>query len=103
QPYGDSPLDNEHTGENVYMNVINNAKDYLYISTPYLEITDDMNRCIGLAAKRGVDVRIITPGIPDKKLVYSTTRSYYSGLIRRGVLIFEYTAGFFHAKVFVSD
>lgn len=103
QPYGDSPLDNEHTGENVYMNVINNAKDYLYISTPYLEITDDMNRCIGLAAKRGVDVRIITPGIPDKKLVYSTTRSYYSGLIRRGVRIFEYTPGFCHAKVFVSD
>lgn len=103
QPYADSPLDEELTGENVYMNVLNNAKDYVWFMTPYLIITDEMNRAFCLAAKRGVDVRIITPGIPDKKLVYQATRSYYNGLVRNGVRIFEYTPGFCHAKQCISD
>lgn len=102
-PYADSPLDDEPTGENVYMNVIKNAKRYVYFTTPYLIITDEMNRELGLAAKRGVDVRIITPGIPDKKVVYGMTRSYYAGLVRNGVRIYEYTPGFLHAKQCVSD
>ncbi|MDO4333270.1 MAG: cardiolipin synthase [Eubacteriales bacterium] len=102
-PYADSPLDDEQTGENVYMNVIKNARRYVYFTTPYLIITDEMNRELGLAAKRGVDVRIITPGIPDKKVVYGMTRSYYAGLVRNGVRIYEYTPGFLHAKQCVSD
>lgn len=103
QPYADTPLDEEHVGENVYLNIIKNAKRYIYFMTPYLIITDEMNRELGLAAKRGVDVRVVTPGIPDKKLVYQITRSYYAGLVRRGVRIFEYTPGFCHAKQCVCD
>lgn len=103
QPYADSPLDFEIAGENVYMNMINSARNYLYIMTPYLIITDEMERSISLAAQRGVDVRIITPGIPDKKLVYKITRSYYSELVRNGVRIFEYTPGFTHGKMCIAD
>ena len=103
QPYADSPLDMEHVGENVYLNAIASADKYIYFMTPYLIITDDMNRALGLAAKRGVDVRIIIPGIPDKKLVYMLTRSYFPSLIRRGVKIYEYKPGFCHAKMCVSD
>jgi len=103
QPYADSPLDLEHVGENVYLSMIYNAKKYIYFMTPYLIITDDMNRAMGMAAKRGVDVRIITPGIPDKRVIYTLTRSYYPSLIRRGVKIYEYSPGFCHAKMCVSD
>ena len=71
--------------------------------TPYLIITDEMSHALGLAAMRGVDVRIITPGIPDKKTVFAVTRSYYAGLIRQGVRIFEYTPGFCHAKQCICD
>ena len=103
QPYGDSPLDDEHTGENVYLDIINHADKYVYISTPYLILTDEMVRALTLAARKGVDVRIITPGIPDKKMVYRMTRSYYEPLARKGVRIYEYTPGFNHAKLMVSD
>lgn len=103
QPYADSPLDNEPLGENVYMNIIKNAKRYIYFTTPYLIISDEMNRELGLAAKRGVDVRLITPGIPDKRVVFCVTRSYYTGLAREGVRIYEYTPGFIHAKQCVCD
>lgn len=103
QPYADSPMDGEPVGENVYMNVIRHAKKYLYITTPYLITSDEMNRELGLAAKRGVDVRIITPGIPDKKMVFKVTRSYYAELVRTGVRIYEYTPGFIHAKQMVCD
>ena len=103
QPYADSPLDDEHVGESVYMNLIAHAKKEIYFTTPYLIITDEMNRALGLAAKRGGDVRIITPGIPDKKLIYKVTRSYYAGLVRQGVRIYEYTPGFIHAKQCVCD
>lgn len=102
-PYADSPLDSEYVGENVYLNLIKNAKEYVYIDTPYLIISDEMRRELCLAAKRGVDVRIITPGIPDKSLIYRVTRSYYSGLARDGVRIFEYTPGFMHAKQVICD
>ena len=103
QPYADIPLDNEYVGEAVYMNVLNDAKRYAYFITPYIAITDEMMNCFVLAAKRGVDVRIITPGIPDKKMVYALTRSYYGQLVDAGVRIFEYTPGFCHAKMCVSD
>ena len=102
-PYADSPLDNSCVGENVYLNLIKSAAHYLYITTPYLIISDEMNRELTLAAQRGVDVRIITPGIPDKKLIYRVTRSYYPALARAGVRIFEYTPGFMHAKQMLAD
>lgn len=103
QLYADSPLDNEPTGENVYMNLIKAAKHRLYVATPYLIISDEMIRELCLAAKRGVDVRVITPGIPDKKLIYKITRSYYAGLVRGGVRIYEYTPGFLHEKQVLCD
>lgn len=103
QPYGDTPLDDEVVGENVYLNMIHQAKRYLYIATPYLIIDNEMMTALCLAAKKGVDVRIITPGIPDKKLVFLLTQSYYEQLLEAGVRIYEYTPGFIHAKNFVCD
>ena len=103
QPYADSPLDNERVGENVYVSMIERAQKYIWFMTPYLILTDEMIHAFGLAAKRGVDVRVITPGIPDKKLVYRVTRSYYHSLARCGVRVYEYTPGFLHAKQCVSD
>lgn len=102
-PYADSPLDSEYVGESVYLNLIKHAQHYVYIDTPYLIISDEMRRELCLAAKRGVDVRIITPGIPDKKAIYRVTRSYYSGLVTSGVRIYEYTPGFLHAKQVICD
>jgi cardiolipin synthase len=103
QPYGDNPMDNEQTGENVYISVAEQAQKYAWFVTPYLILTDEMIHALGLAAKRGVDVRVITPGIPDKKLVYAVTRSYYNTLTRSGVKVYEYTPGFCHCKMCVSD
>ncbi|MCM1165701.1 MAG: cardiolipin synthase [Lachnospiraceae bacterium] len=102
-PYTDSPLDDEPVGENVYLNIINDAKDYVYITTPYLIIDNEMVTALTLAAKSGVDVRIITPHIADKWFVHAVTRAYYKKLIKLGVKIYEYTPGFIHAKNFVSD
>ena len=103
QPFGDDPLAQERTAENVYLNLISAASRTFYIMTPYLIITDELSRALGLAAKRGVDVRIITPGIPDKKMVYAMTRSYYGVLASQGVRIFEYSPGFCHAKQCICD
>ena len=103
QPYGDSPLDNQPVGENVYMSIANMSTKYAWFATPYLIITDEMNRALCFAAERGVDVRIITPGIPDKRTVYSVTRSYYQRLVQHGVRIYEYSPGFIHAKQCVAD
>lgn len=103
QPYAVSPLTECHIGEDVYMNIINSAQKYLYITTPYLLIMDEVKKALTLAARRGVDVRIITPGIPDKKYVFEITRSYYGPLVKEGVRIFEYTPGFCHAKQLICD
>lgn len=103
QPYADSPLDNERIGENVYLNMLKSARKYAWITTPYLILDDEMIQELTLAAKRGVDVRIITPGIPDKKLVFQLTRSYYARLVQGGVRIFEYSPGFIHAKQMLTD
>lgn len=103
QPYGDSPLDRENVSESVFLNMINSAQDYIYMSTPYLVIDNEMMTALILAAKRGVDVRIITPGIPDKKYVFILTQSYYSQLVQGGVKIFQFEPGFIHAKSFVCD
>ena len=103
QPYGDSPLDHENVGENIYLNIINRAKNYVYIFTPYLIIDHEMLTALCNAAKDGVDVRIVTPGIPDKKMIFLLTQSYYAPLIQSGVKIYQYTPGFIHAKCFVCD
>ncbi len=103
QPYADNPLGEERLAEDVYLNLISQANKSLYFITPYLIITDELSRALQLAARRGVDVRIITPGVPDKKTVYAVTRSYYAGLARQGVRIYEYTPGFCHAKQCICD
>ncbi len=102
-PFTDSPLDNEPVGENVYMNIVNSAKRYVYITTPYLIIDNEMQSALILAAKSGIDVRIITPHIPDKWYVHCVTKAYYRILTKYGVRIYEYTPGFIHAKNFVCD
>ena len=103
QPYADSPLDEEPLAETVYLNILSQAKRYVYIYTPYLAVGEEMLDALKNAAKRGVDVRLVLPGIPDKKLVFRLSRSYYVPLIRAGVRIYEYTPGFLHAKCYVSD
>ncbi len=102
-PYGESPLDDEIIGEDIYLNIINQAKKYVYIYTPYLIIDTDVINSLILASRRGVDVRIIVPGVPDKKFVYDLTQSYFHTLIQGGVKIYTYTPGFVHSKVFISD
>lgn len=102
-PYADTPMDNEAVGEEVYMSMAESATKYIWFVSPYLIITEEMIHTLSIAAKRGIDVRIITPGIPDKEIVYSLTRSYYSTLARNGVRIYEYTPGFSHAKMCITD
>lgn len=102
-PYGDSPVDTENVGEMVYMDILNQAKKYVYIMTPYLILDHEMLTAITFAAKRGVDVRIILPHIPDKKYAFVLAQANYKDLLAAGVKVYEYTPGFVHAKVFVSD
>lgn len=102
-PYFDTPLDKVNVCENTYLSVINNAKDYVYIATPYLIIDNEMVTALTLAAKSGIDVRIVVPGIPDKWYAYYITQSYYRPLVDAGVKVYEYTPGFLHAKMYVSD
>jgi len=103
QPWADSPNDRENVGEHVYLQMINRAKRYVYINTPYLIVDDSMVSALILAAKSGVDVRIVTPHKWDKRLVHMTTRSYYRELIDGGVKIYEYSKGFIHSKTVVAD
>lgn len=103
QPFADSPMDHEAVGETIYMNLLYKAEKYVYITTPYLIVGSEMLCALTSAAKSGVDVRIITPHIPDKWYVHAVTRSNYQQLIEGGVKIYEYTPGFIHAKSFVVD
>lgn len=103
QPYADCPLDEEPLAETVYLDILSQAQRYVYIYTPYLAVGEEMLDALKSAAKRGVDVRLILPGIPDKKLVFRLSRSYYLPLLRAGVRIYEFTPGFLHAKCYVSD
>jgi cardiolipin synthase len=102
-PYADTPVDYEHVAELVYIDIINRAEHYLYISTPYLVLSPELALALEFAAKRGVDVKILTPGIPDKKYMLVLAQSFYEGLLRNGVKILEFSPGFNHAKVFVAD
>jgi cardiolipin synthase len=103
QPYCTSPLQREAVGAAVYRNLINQAKKTVYITTPYLIIDYSMTEALTVAARSGVDVRIITPHIPDKRYVFELTRAHYAPLLEAGIRIFEYTPGFIHAKTMVVD
>lgn len=102
-PYSDSPMDNEIQAEMVYLNMINKAKRYIYISTPYLIIDNELATALMLAAKNGVDVRIVTPHKYDKWYVHMVTQANYIELVKAGVKIYEYKPGFIHSKTFVCD
>ncbi len=102
-PYGDSPLDKNKVGERVYMDILNRAKEYVHIMTPYLILDGEMETALKYAAERGVEVVLILPGIPDKKAPYALAKTHYKSLMESGIEIYEYTPGFVHAKVFVSD
>ena len=102
-PYGDSPLDNDKVGKQVYIDLLNRAQKYVHIMTPYLIIDGEMEDALKFAAERGVDVEIILPGIPDKFIPFALAFTHYAPLMRAGVKIYEYTPGFVHAKSFVCD
>lgn len=102
-PYGDTPVDGFRVGEMVYIDMLNRAKDYVHIMTPYLILDGELDTALRFAAERGVEVSIILPGIPDKKTPYALAKTHYASLLRAGVNIYEYTPGFVHAKVFSSD
>ena len=102
-PYGDCPLDNDKVGERVYMDILNRSGKYVHIMTPYLILDTELEAALKFAAERGVDVKLILPGIPDKKIPYALAKTHYASLLDSGVKIYEYTPGFVHAKVFVSD
>ncbi|MBQ2845547.1 MAG: cardiolipin synthase, partial [Firmicutes bacterium] len=102
-PYSDSPMDNEIQAEMVYLNMINKATKYIYISTPYLIIDNELATALMLAAKNGVDVRIVTPHKYDKWYVHMCTQANYTELVKAGVKIYEYAPGFIHSKTFVCD
>ena len=102
-PYGDIPMDGDKVGENVYLDILYRAKTYVHIMTPYLILDGEMESALKYAAMRGVDVKIILPGIPDKPYAFAIAKTYYKALTEAGVKIYEYKPGFVHAKVFVSD
>lgn len=102
-PYGDCPLDNDLVGERVYMDILNRAQKYVHIMTPYLILDGEMETALKFAAERGVDVKLILPGIPDKEAAYALAKTHYRSLLDSGVEIYEYSPGFVHAKLFVSD
>ncbi len=102
-PFGDIPLDGYKVSENIYMDILNRADSYVHIMTPYLIMDDELENSIKFAAQRGIDVKIILPGIPDKKMAYSLAKSRYHSLLRSGVKIYEFTPGFIHSKNLVSD
>lgn len=103
QPYGDCPLDKRYLIEGIYLNLINHAHKYVYVFTPYLILGSEISAALINAARSGVDVRIVTPAIPDKKMVFMLTQANYENLIRGGVKIYQYTPGFIHSKCFVVD
>ena len=102
-PYGDCPLDSEKVGEMVYIDILNRARRYVHIMTPYLILDGELETALKFAAERGVEVSLILPGIPDKAAPYALAKTHYASLLASGVKIYEYTPGFVHAKVFVSD
>jgi len=102
-PFSDTPADNKNVYENAYIKMIYNAKEYVFINTPYLILDNEIKTALVTAARSGVDVRIIVPHIPDKKYVFILTKAFYTELVKEGIKIYEYMPGFIHAKSIVSD
>jgi cardiolipin synthase len=102
-PYGDNPLDSHRVGQRVYLDILNRARHSVSIMTPYLILDGETENALKYAASRGVTVRLILPGIPDKKIPYALAKTHYKALLEAGVEIYEYTPGFVHAKVFLAD
>ncbi len=102
-PFGDNPFDDDKVGEKVYMHILNRANSYVHIMSPYLILDDELLTALKYSAERGIDTKLILPGIPDKKAVYALAKTYFKTLLNSGVEIYLYTPGFVHAKVFVSD
>ena len=102
-PYGDCPLDGERVGEMVYIDLLNRARKYVHIITPYLILDGELETALRFAAERGVDVHLILPGVPDKQFAYALAKTHYKALLSSGVKISEWSPGFVHAKVFVVD
>ena len=102
-PYADDPLDGEKVGKRVYMDLLNRARRYVHIMTPYLILDSELENALTYATKRGVDVKLLLPGVPDKRIPYAMAKTHYRTLLDAGVKIYEYTPGFVHAKVFVVD
>ena len=102
-PYGDCPLDDDRLGERVYMDILNRSLKYVHIMTPYLILDGELETALKFAAERGVEVILLLPGIPDKKIPYALAKTHYASLLQSGVKIYEYTPGFVHAKVCISD
>ena len=102
-PYGDCPLDQDKVGERVYMDILNRAERYVHIMSPYLILDGELETALKFASERGVEVKVMLPGVPDKSAPYALAKTHYASLLESGVQIYEYTPGFVHAKVFVSD
>ena len=102
-PYGDCPLDNDKVGETVYMDILNRAGEYVHIMTPYLILDGELEASLKYAAERGIDIKLILPGIPDKVAAYSLAKSHFHELTQAGVKIYVYEPGFVHAKVVTCD
>lgn len=100
---GPAPIYKRPVGKNAFLNIINQSERYVYITTPYLIIDYDLTQSLCNAAMRGVDVRIVTPGVADKKIIKIMTKSSYPYLINAGVKIYEYTPGFMHEKSLICD
>ena len=102
-PYSDGPLNYRNPAERLYMQILNTAQKYVYITTPYLIIDNTMKNALIMAAKSGIDIRIVTPHIPDKSYVHPITQYNYYELLEAGIKIYEFKPGFVHSKLFVSD
>lgn len=102
-PYSDCPLDAYKTGEIVYIDILNRARKSVHIMTPYLILDSELETALKFAAERGVEITILLPGIPDKKIPYALAKTHYKSLLASGIKIYEYTPGFVHAKQMVAD
>ena len=102
-PFSDSPMDLEDYGKNSIISILNDATDYVYIMTPYFIVEDEIVNAFVKASKRGIDVRLCLPHIPDKKIAFALAKTHYKTLVGAGIKIYEYTPGFSHSKTWLAD
>ena len=102
-PFADNPTDDERMCKNIFLDMVNNARDYVYAMTPYFIVDNEIVSALQNAAKKGIDVRLCLPHIPDKKIAFAAAKNHYKELLKYGVKIYEYTPGFLHSKTWLSD